>query len=228
MKALDNGTLLALGLVGVVAAAGAVTKRGSTARRASFDVGDTVTFDAGMGVTRTVFVTHKDYDDDARAPYFLGRDADGKTRSGSDDKVISVVRAGAKGSRTVVGSLAALTQMDRARLPARDFVFPEDRSYPIHDYRHGQLALTYAATPSNRLRRYRVMQAVFARYPKLQAWWNTTDVGKRDPANINSWRTTLHQYQAALPRLTDPAERAETAAEIDALLSLSGRARRAA
>ena len=45
---------------------------------------------------------------------------------------------------------------------------------------------------------------------------------------MSSWRTTLHQYQAALPRLTDPAERAETAAEIDALLSLSGRARRAA
>lgn len=137
---------------------------------------------------------------------------------------------GPKGSRTVLpeGSRAALTDLSRARLPASDFVFPEDRSYPIHDFRHGQLALTYAATPSNRLRRYRVMQAVFARYPKLQAWWNTTDVGKRDPANINSWRTTLHQYQAALPRLTDPSERAETAAEIDALLSLSGRARRAA
>jgi len=137
---------------------------------------------------------------------------------------------GPKGSRTVLpeGSRAALTDLSRARLPASDFVFPEDRSYPIHDSRHGQLALTYAATPSNRLRRYRVMQAVFARYPKLQAWWHTTDVGKRDPANINSWRTTLHQYQAALPRLTDPAERAETAAEIDALLSLSGRARRAA
>ena len=137
---------------------------------------------------------------------------------------------GPKGSRTVLpeGSLAALTDLSRARLPAGDFVFPEDRSYPIHDYRHGQLALTYAATPSNRLRRYRVMQVVLKRYPKLQAWWNTTDVGKRDPANINSWRTTLHQYQSALPRMTDPSERAETAAEIDALLSLSGRARRAA
>ena len=138
---------------------------------------------------------------------------------------------GPKGSRTVLpeGSGAALTDLSRARLPAGDFVFPEDRSYPIHDSRHGQLALTYAATPSNRLRRYRVMQAVLKRYPKLQAWWNTTDVGKRDPANINSWRTTLHQYQSALPRMTDPSERAETAAEIDALLSLSGRrVRRAA
>lgn len=137
---------------------------------------------------------------------------------------------GPKGSRTVLpeGSGAALTDLSRARLPAGDFVFPEDRSYPIHDERHGQLALTYAATPSNRLRRYRVMDAVFRRYPKLRAWWNTTEVGQRDPANPNSWRTTLYQYQAALPRMTDPSERAETAAEIEALLSLSGCARRAA
>ena len=144
--------------------------------------------------------------------------------------VVVAQLGGPKGSRTVLpeGSGAALTDLSRARLPAGDFVFPEDRSYPIHDSRHGQLALTYAATPSNRLRRYRVMQVVLKRYPKLQAWWNTTDVGKRDPANINSWRTTLHQYQSALPRMTDPSERAETAAEIDALLSLSGRARRAA
>ena len=154
----DNGTLLALGLVGVVAAVGAFRTRGAPASR---------------------------------------------------------------GSRTVVGSLAALTQMDRARLPARDFVFPEDRSYPIHDYRHGQLALTYAATPSNRLRRYRVMDAVFRRYPKLRAWWNTTEVGSRDPANPNSWRTTLYQYQALLPK-ADADERADLAGEIEALQSLVG------
>lgn len=127
----------------------------------------------------------------------------------------------ARGSRTVVGSLAALTELSRARLPARDFVFPEDRSYPIHDERHGQLALTYAATPSNRLRRYRVMDAVFRRYPKLRAWWNTTEVGSRDPANPNSWRTTLYQYQALLPK-ADADERADLAGEIEALRALLG------
>jgi hypothetical protein len=128
-----------------------------------------------------------------------------------------------KGSRTVVhaGSLAALTELSRARLPAADFVFPEDRSYPIHDREHGRLALTFVAAPSNQIRRYRVMQAVLMRYPDLASWWNTTPTGKEDPANRNSWRTTLHQYQAALPRLTDPAERAETRAEIDALSFLS-------
>lgn len=153
----DNGALLALGLVGVVAAAGAL------------------------------------------AP-----------------------RAVAVGSRTVApaGSLAALTPKARASLPARDFVFPEERAYPIHDARHGQLALTYVAAPSNQHRRYQVMRAVFQRYPSLLAWWNTTNAGRKDPANPNSWRTTLYQYQGSLPRLTDPSERREVEAEIEALQAL--------
>ncbi len=137
---------------------------------------------------------------------------------------------GPKGSRTVVpeGSLAALTELSRARLPARDFVFSGDRSYPIPDRRHGQLALTYVAAPSNRMRRYQVMVAVFARYPDLQRWWNTTPTGQADPANPNAWRTTLHLYEASLPRLTDPEERAAVSAEVDALRVLSGAHRRAA
>ena len=158
MKSLtDNGTLLALGLVGVVAVAGAL------------------------------------------AP-----------------------RAVAVGSRTVApaGSLAALTPKARASLPARDFVFPEERAYPIHDARHGQLALTYVAAPSNQHRRYQVMRAVFQRYPSLLAWWNTTNAGRKDPANPNSWRTTLYQYQGSLPRLTDLSERREVEAEIEALQAL--------
>lgn len=137
------------------------------------------------------------------------------------------------GSRPVSGSRAALDAAARARLPASDFVFPRDRSYPIHDRDHGRLALTYAATPSNRLRLYRVMQAVFARYPDLRLWWNTTPSGKRDPANMNNWRTTLYEYQALLPRLLASArapqaqalavdrERADVAQEIEALRALS-------
>ena len=123
--------------------------------------------------------------------------------------------------------------MDRQVLPASDFVFPEDRSYPIPDWRHGQLALTYVAAPSNRMKRYRVMQAVFARYSDLRAWWNETSAGKHDPANVNSWRTTLYEYQALLPRLvvsprmpaaqalTVRREHAEVEAEIEALRVLS-------
>jgi len=152
-----------------------------------------------------------------------------------------------RGSRTVIPSHAgrvgragradpAKAKADRQALSASDFVFPEDRSYPISDRRHGQLALTYVAAPSNRMKRYRVMQAVFARYPDLRAWWNETPAGKHDPANVNSWRTTLYEYQALLPRLTVssrvPAalradnraayrEQAEVEDEIEALRVLS-------
>ena len=123
--------------------------------------------------------------------------------------------------------------MEREFLPASDFVFPEDRSYPISDERHGQLALTYVAAPSNRMKRYRVMQAVFARYPDLRAWWNETPAGRHDPANMNSWRTTWYEYQALLPRLVASSrmpvtqaasvrrEHAEVEAEIEALRILS-------
>lgn len=149
-----------------------------------------------------------------------------------------------RGSRTVIPSRASASRaahvgraagraVDREILSASDFVFPEDRSYPIPDWRHGQLALTYVAAPSNRMKRYRVMQAVFARYPDLRAWWNETSAGKHDPANVNSWRTTLYEYQALLPRLVASPrmpvsqvqsvrrEYAEVEAEIEALRVLS-------
>lgn len=152
--------------------------------------------------------------------------------------LLTVVAAvwGPKGSRTIApdcfpnagqGSLAALTDAERTTLPAYDFVFPEDRSYPIHDHERRQKALVFAAAPSNWLRRYRVQQAVFVREPALRAWWNGTPTGQLDPANINSWRTTLYQYQASLPRVST-AERADLVAEIAALTHLSQSARRAA
>lgn len=146
-----------------------------------------------------------------------------------------------RGSRTVIPSHASAPRagraagraVDRSTLPASDFVFPQDQSYPIPDRRHGQLALTYVAAPSNRMKRYRVMRAVFARYPDLRAWWNETSTGKHDPANVNSWRTTLYEYQALLPRLVvSPRmpvaqalavrrEQGEVEAEIEALRVLS-------
>jgi len=134
------------------------------------------------------------------------------------------------GSRTVApaGSLA-LDELARRRMPRADFVFPQDRSFPIHDHTHGQKALIYAMTPSNEMRRYRVMRDVFGRYPDLQAWWNTTEKGRLDPANRNSWQTTLLKYRALLQRTTDAAEVADLRGEIAALTDLvSTGARRAA
>jgi len=83
----------------------------------------------------------------------------------------------------VLGSAArkgALTERARRALPDRDFAVIEVgrggkiRKYPIHDHRHGQIALTYVMAPSNAKYRERVKAAVFARYPDLRAWWGRT------------------------------------------------------
>ena len=74
----------------------------------------------------------------------------------------------------------ALTERQRAALPDMDFAVIEyeyglkERKYPIHDLRHGQIALTYVMSPSNARYREQVKRAVFARYPELRAWWNKT------------------------------------------------------
>ena len=78
------------------------------------------------------------------------------------------------------GRKGALTQQQRSRLPNRDFAIIEVRGgmkvrkYPIHDRRHGQIALTYVMSPSNAKYRERVKSAVFARYPDLRSWWSRT------------------------------------------------------
>jgi hypothetical protein len=83
----------------------------------------------------------------------------------------------------VLGSAArkgALTPSQRSSLPDRDFAVLQTRGgmkirkYPIHDRRHGQIALTYVMSPSNAHYREQVKRAVFARYPDLRAWWGRT------------------------------------------------------
>jgi hypothetical protein len=123
---LDNGTVLTLGLVGAVAAAGALASRGQRGSLSryrvqggmlrevpTFAVGDVVTFDAGGGVTRIVTVTARD-EDEMRAPYFLGRDENGTLRSGEDRKIISVARGShARGSRSTGPTDAELRAVGR-------------------------------------------------------------------------------------------------------------------
>jgi hypothetical protein len=75
----------------------------------------------------------------------------------------------------------ALTPSQRSSLPDRDFAVLQARGgmrirkYPIHDRRHGQIALTYVMSPSNAKYRERVKAAVFARYPDLRSWWDRTN-----------------------------------------------------
>jgi len=98
--------------------------------------------------------------------------------------VVGGLTVAAWAQRGLMGSQAhrrgALTEISRARLPDRDFAVVEYRhgrkirKYPIHDKRHGQIALTYVMSPSNASYREEVKRAVFARYPGLRAWWKDT------------------------------------------------------
>jgi hypothetical protein len=59
---------------------------------------------------------------------------------------------------------AALTSKRRNDLPARDFVFPGDRRYPIHDEAHARNAL---ARSSGKPEEAQVRRAVCRRYPDM-------------------------------------------------------------
>ena len=76
----------------------------------------------------------------------------------------------------------ALSKTKRASLSARDFALPKQRKYPIYDKKHGQLALTYATwSKTSRKDLPKVKRAVFARYPSLRRWWNSTDYVQQHP-----------------------------------------------
>jgi hypothetical protein len=60
---------------------------------------------------------------------------------------------------------AKLTSQARADLPASDFVFPDERRYPIHDESHARNAL---ARSSGKPEEAAVRAAVYKRYPDLK------------------------------------------------------------
>ena len=63
----------------------------------------------------------------------------------------------------------ALTKAQRAKLKASDFVFPKSKTWPIHDVKHGQIALVWSTWPQHRKVAKTVRKAVFKRYPELIA-----------------------------------------------------------
>lgn len=124
-----------------------------------------------------------------------------------------------------VGSAAALTPQMRSRLPLRDFAVPQERKYPINDLRHGQLALTYVAAPSNLKYRYQVMSRVFPRYPSLINWWLTTKPGRQDGLSVAMFRRKIKEYRKRMQRQSG-VKRQQTENEIAALQLLVGMAPR--
>ena len=75
----------------------------------------------------------------------------------------------------------ALTQAERDVLPASAFAIPSERKFPMPDLAYGKRALTYAMWPDNASHRQAVKKAVFARYPSLIGWWNSTQWVRAHP-----------------------------------------------
>lgn len=65
--------------------------------------------------------------------------------------------------------LAKLTTKKRKDLPKEDFVFPEERRYPIHDRAHAINALARVAQHGTPEEKKKVRAAVCRKYPDLPA-----------------------------------------------------------
>jgi hypothetical protein len=60
-----------------------------------------------------------------------------------------------------------LSKAERDKLKPKDFVFPEDRAWPIHDEAHAKTALVWATWPQYANKKELIVKAVLKRYPSL-------------------------------------------------------------
>lgn len=63
--------------------------------------------------------------------------------------------------------MAKLTTTQRNALPSSDFVFPEDRRYPIENINHARNALARVSQHGTPEEKAKVKSAVYAKYPSL-------------------------------------------------------------
>lgn len=68
--------------------------------------------------------------------------------------------------------MAELSYKERKKLPAKDFVFPKTRSYPIEDEGHARAALQAAGgarsgKPAPPAKRAKIEAAVHRKYPEI-------------------------------------------------------------
>jgi hypothetical protein len=60
-----------------------------------------------------------------------------------------------------------LSKAERDKLKPKDFVFPEDKAWPIHDEAHAKTALVWATWPQYANKKELIVKAVLKRYPNL-------------------------------------------------------------
>jgi len=59
-----------------------------------------------------------------------------------------------------------MSDTQRAKLPKKEFIFPERRAYPINDFKHAMKALAYARWPDNKKDFDTVAKAVAKKFPE--------------------------------------------------------------
>lgn len=61
-----------------------------------------------------------------------------------------------------------MTSAERKKISDKDFVFPDERTWPIHDKEHAKIALTWASWPKHKDVASKVRSAVYKKYPELK------------------------------------------------------------
>lgn len=64
-----------------------------------------------------------------------------------------------------------LSPAAREKLPPRAFVFPKDRSWPVHTMKQAKTALTWSTWPQHKTVAKKVRDTVFKLYPALKKWF---------------------------------------------------------
>jgi hypothetical protein len=64
-----------------------------------------------------------------------------------------------------------LSPAAREKIPSRLFVFPKDRTWPIHTLKQAKTALTWSRWPQHRAVSKKVRETVFKFYPALKKWF---------------------------------------------------------
>ena len=63
-----------------------------------------------------------------------------------------------------------LSDSEKAKLKDSDFIFPDKRSWPIHDEKHAKTALVWATWPQYKNIKNEIVSSVLKRYPNLKGY----------------------------------------------------------
>jgi hypothetical protein len=63
-----------------------------------------------------------------------------------------------------------LSAADKEKIKSSDFVFPDERKWPIHTEKQAKVALTWATWPQHADKKEDVVKAVLKKYPNLKGF----------------------------------------------------------